>query len=515
MYSQSANNKRIAKNSALLYFRMAIVMLLTLYISRLLLKKLGVEDFGLYGVVGGVVLLCSYLNNALVVTTQRFLNFEMSNKDKYSLIKIFSISINIHVIFSFLIILFAETIGLWFLNTHLKIPEGRIFAANCVYQLSLVCMISQILINPYYSLVNAYENFSLIAYVSVFEVILKLISVLILTYIPGDNLIKYSFFIMLVTILSRCIYVYYCVFRYHNIRYRLLWDKALSIKMLKFSSWNFLGATAGVAMNQGVDILLNMFLGPIANASRQIAFQVQNAFSNIAVNITTAVSPQIVKSYALGNDNYMYSLVNASTKYTFLILIVSMMPFIVKIDFILNLWLVEVPIWAGDFSILLLLYQLTICLTSSLNMASQASGKVMLFQIVEASILIFVLPVGWILLKHEMPATSLFFSMIFLSIVSIILKLIVLASTINFNYNAYIKEVVFPVLCVVLFCSIEYFVFIEYIFESNDDVMVNIAQMLFVLFVSALIVYNLGLSHREKIVFNNIIRKSLVKVFNR
>lgn len=477
---------------------MAIVMILTLYMSRLLLEKLGVEDFGIYGIVGGVVTLCSYLTSALTVTTQRFINYEVSSECNNSLIKVFSASINIHLFIAFFIFLLAETVGLYFLNGTINVPIDRLDAANWVYQMSLFSVLFQITTLPFSALVTANENFTIIAYVSIIEVVLKLISVVSLSFFSGDNLVEYSFLIMLVTILSRLIYIVYCCYAYSNVKYRLSYDKLLTIKMLKFTAWNFMGATAGMTMNQGVDILLNLFFGPIANASRLVAIQIQNAFSQLATNITTAVSPQIIKSYSSGNIDYMSDLVNSSTRYTILVLSITMMPFLVNMDFVLDFWLNEVPLFASDFSKLLLIYQLTVCLTLLLNTASQASGRVMLFQIVEASILIFVLPIGWYLMKNGFPAITLFVTMIVLSLIALFVKLFVLSKTMNFNVSLYINKVVKPLLKISVLLGLVYFIFTKIIYIDNNSILLNVFHMVCVLFISILIIAIFGISRTER-----------------
>ncbi len=492
----------------LLYVRMAIVTLLSFYISRIVLQNLGIEDFGIYNVVGGVVAMFAYLNSALTAATQRFLNFEMGRNNFEALNNVFCMSLNIHLLLAIIVLFFSETIGLWFLNRYIVIPSERIIAANWVYQFSILSTIVQIVTIPYSALVTAHERMSFIAYVSILEVLLKLIFVSLLKYTSNDNLIEYAFYIMLVTILARLLYILFSHLRYEESKYRVCWDKTLFQKMFKFTGWNFMGATAGIAMNQGVNILLNVFGGPVVNAARAIAIQVQNAFAQLATNFTMAVNPQIVKSYSSGDKKRMTDLVFASSKYAFLIMGVTMMPFIVKMDFILDLWLTDVPSNASSFTILLLIYQQTICLTYSINMASQASGKIKSFQIVESLTLLMILPIGLCLLKLNYSPSIVFVAMIVLSSVALILKLLVLKSTINFPIKRYAIEVLFPLVVVSFLFSALYLILHNTSFDNNG-ILGNIFQMSIILVISLVIAFVVGLSKNERIMIVGLIKNKL------
>ena len=506
--SEISSNKHIANNAILLYLRMAIVMLLSFYISRVVLQNLGVEDFGIYNIVGGVVAMFAYLNSALTASTQRFLNFEMGRNHTEALYRVFSMSINIHVLLAVLVLIFSETLGLWFLNNKIVIPPERILAANWVYQFSILSTILQIVTIPYSALVTAHERMSFIAYVSIFEVLLKLILVIMLRYTANDNLIGYAFYIMLVTILTRLSYIIFSLHKYNESKYRIIWDSSLFRDMFRFTGWNFMGATAGIAMNQGVNILLNIFSGPVVNAARAIAVQVQNAFAQLATNFTMAVNPQIVKSYSSGDINRMTDLVIASSKYAFLIMGVTMMPFLVKMDFVLNIWLTDVPNNASSFTALILIYQLTICLTYSINMASQASGNIKLFQIVESLTLLLILPISWCLLKLNYESYIVFIAMIFLSLVAIILKLIVLRNTINFALKRYSIEVFIPLIIVGTLFSILYLISCS-IFSDTESMSANVLQMFIVLLVSFLIAFGVGLNNNERTMIISFIKNKL------
>lgn len=510
MSNVSTENRLIAKNALLLYVRMAVVMALNLYISRIVLKALGVEDFGIHNVVGGVVALCSYLNSALAAATQRYLNFTMRKGNRMELNKVFCMSVNIHFVLAIFVFLFAETVGLWFLNERIVIPASRMGIANWVYQFSIASTIIQIMAIPYSALIIAHERMSIYAYISIAEVFIKLGTVLFIPYLPYDNLLEYALFIMLALFFTRLFLASYSARRYAESKYRFMWDSYLFKDMFGFISWNFMGATAGIAMNQGVNILLNLYFGPIVNASRSIAAQVQQAFTQLATNFTTAINPQIVKSYSSGDMERMTNLVLVSSKYTFLIMAVTAMPFLVKMNYVLQLWLVTVPDGAVVFTRLLLVYQLTVNLTYSLNMASQASGNVRLFQIVESTTLILILPIGWLQFDNGMEPATIFVSMVLLSVIALFLRLAVLRKIISFQVGEYVRKVLFPV---GLLSGLYVFLYevSVILFVDNDSLGMNVLQMSIVLVLSVVLAYAIGLNANEKRALRNIAYKVLIR----
>ncbi|MEO6850005.1 MAG: lipopolysaccharide biosynthesis protein, partial [Mucilaginibacter sp.] len=265
--------KKIAKNTLMLYFRMLLSMVVTLYTSRVVLNTLGVQDFGIYNVVGGIVIMLGFLNYAMTASTQRFLTFEIGKNDMLQLKKVFSMSTTIHAIISLVVLVLAETIGLWFLNSYLHIPHARMYAANWVYQFSIFSFIVTVLSVPYNAAIIANEKMNVYAYVGVFEVTLKLMLVFLLVFMPYDKLITYSLLLFIVSIILRIIEGTYCKRNFEESKnYKFIWDKALFKSLGNFASWNLLGVSAGIGYNQGVNILLNIFFGPTINAARGIAF---------------------------------------------------------------------------------------------------------------------------------------------------------------------------------------------------------------------------------------------------
>lgn len=474
---------------------MILIMGVSLYTSRVVLNILGVEDFGIYNIVGGVVVLFSYLNSAMTISTQRFLSFEIGRKNLDGLSNIFNMGLNIHLIFTFAFILIAETVGLWFVNFQLVIPDDRLYAAGIVYQFSVLSTAINILTIPYTSIIIAYERMNVFAYFSIIESILKLLIVFLLTINIGDKLIAYAILFSVVTVLVRLIYYVYCKSNFKESRFKWFWSTPVFKEMFSFTGWNFFGATAGVSMNQGTNVLMNMFFGPTVNAARGIATQVQGVINQFVTNFMQAANPQIVMQYASGNFDSMFRLVFITSKLSFFLMAIISMPIILKMELILRLWLGQVPEYSVLFTQLMILYQLTISLTYPINSASQASGKVKLFQITEGAILLMVLPISYLQLKIGFQAYTVLITMICLSIIAFVARLYVLKVTIEFPVKRYFTEVISRVLVVTLMlCGL-------YLINSIIPAYSLIVEMMFavlIFMISFSIVYSVGLVKDEK-----------------
>ena len=343
MSTQSANNKRIAKNTLLLYFRMLLTMVVSLYTSRVVLGALGVEDYGIYNVVGGVVAMFSMLSGSLSAAISRFITFELGRKNYERLHKVFCTSINVQLILILILIVLLETVGLWFLNYKMVIPEGRLSAANWVFQLSLITFAVNLLSVPYNAAIVAHEKMEAFAYISIVEAISKLMIAYIIVISTTDKLILYSIMLTLIAIVVRILYGIYCKKKFIECTYRFIFDRLLLKQMFEFSGWNFFGAGSWQLMTQGVNILLNIYFGVSFNAARGIATQVDQAILQFVNNFTTAINPQIIKSYASKNFEYMYSLINQGAKFSFFLILFFAIPFIFETNIILKLWLNNVP----------------------------------------------------------------------------------------------------------------------------------------------------------------------------
>lgn len=317
MTDTSANNKRIAKNTLLLYFRMLFMMAVSLYTSRVVLNALGVEDFGIYNVVGGVVAMFSMLSGSLSAAITRFITYELGKGNQENLKKIFSSSVTIQIGLAILIIVVAEAIGVWFLNMKMNIPDVRITAANWVFQFSILTFAVNLISVPYNASIIAHERMSAFAYISILEAIGKLAIVFLIVISPMDKLIFYAILMCAVALIVRLAYGVYCKRHFEECTYHFIFDRDLLKHMFGFAGWNFIGATSAVLRDQGGNVVINLFCGPAANAARGIAFQVNNAISGFVTNFMTALNPQITKSYAAGDRKYMMTLIFQGARLSF------------------------------------------------------------------------------------------------------------------------------------------------------------------------------------------------------
>jgi O-antigen/teichoic acid export membrane protein len=311
--NQSANNKRIAKNTILLYFRMLLMMAVNLYTSRVILQVLGVEDYGIYNVVGGIIALFNIIRGSLSTATQRFITHALGKQDEEYIRRVFSTSMFMHMALCILILVLAETVGLWMLENKMIIPDGREVAAMWVYQLSICSCLVSIMSVPYNAAIIAREKMDVFAYISILDISLRLIVVVFLYFSPMDKLITYAFLLLVISVLIRVIYVIYCKRHIEEARFFLGWDRKLFFEMLYFAGWNLFGNLAYIGYTQGVNVLLNIFFGPAVNAARAIAIQLQGTVNNFCNSFQTALNPQITKSYAAGDKSYMFNLVYGSS----------------------------------------------------------------------------------------------------------------------------------------------------------------------------------------------------------
>lgn len=448
---ENNSNQRIVKNTLLLYIRMFFMLIINLYTSRVILDALGVVDYGIYNVVGGVVVLFSYMNSALSLATTRFFSYEMHNGIQ-RLKMTYNNSIAVQTIFAAIIFVIAETIGLWLVNCKLVIPTDRIAAANFVYQFSVFTTLLSIIAVTYMSSITAHEKMGTFAFVTVIESVLKLLVAVCIYSSPIDTLVFYGLGIMAITVLMFVVKIGYCKQYFEEIKFDRTFDKVEIKKMLSFVGWNFFGATAGMSVGQGLNFVINIFFGPAVNAARGIAYQVEGAVSNFVTSINTAVNPQIVKRYSTNDFEGMFKLVFFSSKISFLLLLLVSLPIIIDADYILGLWLKKVPDYTILFTRLILIYLLTLSLTHAINMSAQATGKIRAFQMTEGIIVMMNIPISIILFQLGCEAYLSFVVMIVLSVTSFFAKIYVLSRILSFPLLAYIKNVLSRVLFVTFLC---------------------------------------------------------------
>ncbi len=505
----SENNKRIAKNTAMLYLRMLFTMLVSLYTSRVVLNTLGVDDFGIYNVVGGVVTMFSFLNSAMSSGTQRFLSFELGKKDYEQLKRIFSMSINIHASIAIIIFILAETIGLWFLNTQLTIPDERMVAANWVYQFSILAFIVTIMSVPYNAAIISHERMSIFAYVSILEVTLKLVIVFILQWFGFDKLKLYAILVFLVSLIIRIIYGIYCKHNFKECNYYIFWDSKLYSTLMSYAGWNLWGNFASVTMNQGINILLNIFFGPVVNAARGIAYQVNGAVNSFVTNFQMAINPQIVKSYAANDKEYMHKLIYRGAKYSYYLLFLLSLPVLIETESILKWWLKIVPEYSVIFCRLVLINALIDCISGTLMTSAQASGKIKLYQSVVGGLLLCILPLSYLLLKLGYPAETTIYVNICISIVAIVFRLIIISPLVSLKKSMFFKEVIIKILSVTFLSIIPPYL----CFTQIDDEIIRFLSVSITSAVSTItIICLVGIEKDERLIIKNKLALLLTKL---
>ena len=396
----SDSNLRMIKNTLILYVKMFVTLVISLYTSRVILEILGQDDFGIYNVVGGVVVLFSFLTNAMTVSTQRFLNYNLGLKDENKVSLVFSTSILAHITILLIVFILSETVGLWFVANHLKIPTDRFYAAMWVYQMSVVATLINIIVIPYRASIIATERMSIFAFISMFEVIFKLIIVLILPYCSIDRLILYSIFFSGVSFLSFLLYVGVCYKKIEFTHFHFLWKKNQYCELMSFSGWYLLGGMAVVGAKQGTNILINIFFGVALNAAVGLANQVRNAVYGFVSSFQTAFNPQIVKLYASNETDKLLKLVYRSTKFSYYLLFLLSFPVVLYCEEIFSLWLVEVPQYAIIFTQLVILASFTEALSTPICTAIGATGKIKRYQLLVSLIILLDIPVAYIALKN-------------------------------------------------------------------------------------------------------------------
>ena len=444
MQEISSNNKRIAKNTLLLYFRMLVTMAVSLYTSRVVLNILGVEDFGIYNVVGGIVAMFGFINGSMTSATQRYLTFELGQNNRAQLTKVFSTSLSIHGIISFLIIVLAETVGLWFLWNKMQIPADRMNAAFWVFQCSVAASVIMIMSVPYNAAIIAHERMSAFAYISIIEVSLRLLIVCFLRYFHTDKLILYAALIVIVQFLIRLCYSWYCNRHFNETKYRWSWDKGLFKEMTGFASWNMFGSLAAITFTQGLNLLLNMFFGPVVNAARGIAVQAQTAIGQFSSNFQTALNPQITKSYATGDMEYMHGLIFRSAKFSFFLLLLLSLPVLIETKAILTLWLKIVPDHTVVFLRIMLCTTWVYAVSNPLITAASATGKIKLYQSVVGGLLL-ILPISYLCLRFGLPAYSVFIVHFVMEITAQFARLLMLRRMIRLSLREYFAKVIWSI----------------------------------------------------------------------
>jgi len=504
----SENNKRIAKNTMMLYFRMLLIMGVSLYTVRIVLDALGAVDYGLYNVVGGIVVMFSFLSNTMASASQRFFAFELGKKDYAQLKKTFSMTMTIYVLIAVVILILAETVGLWFLNTQMTIPAERMEAANWVYQFTILSFMMTMFTIPYNAVIIAHERMKVYAWVSIAEAALKLLIVYLLVLFAYDKLKLYAVLMFAVTALITFIYRRYCKRQFEECSYSFYWNKALFRELIGYSGWNLVGAVSAVLSNQGINVLLNIFFGPVVNAARAIAFQASSAITQFSTNFFTAVNPQIIKYYAADEKERMKQLVFQSSKFSYFLVLVLSMPVLLETKFVLTLWLREIPEYVVLFCRLVIITALVNSLAHPLITAALATGKIKKYQLVVGGILLLNLPLSYLFLKMGFPPEITMYIALAITAVSIIARLLMLRKMIRLSIREYFKNVMARVFCVSI---LSYIPPLFVLFNMEQSWARFLIAGLSSLISTALLIYFLGTNTSERRYIDQLITNRVIK----
>jgi len=493
----SENNKRIAKNTLFLYFRSFLTFAVGLYTSREVLAQLGVSDFGIYNVVGGIIVLFSFIQNAMASATGRFFTFDLGKGDFEQLKKTFNLSVVIHIFTALTIFILGETIGLWFLNTQLSIPSERMEAANFVYQFSVFAACIGILQIPYMVVINAHERMKVYAYIGIADSVFYLVIAISLGFAPIDKLKFYSILLFCLYVVRAAFYRAYCYRNFIETHFKWFWDKKMFLERMGFSGWTTLSGISAIAALQGVNMLLNMFHGVVVNAAYGIMTQISNGMTQWANNFFAAVNPQITKSYAKGDMDYLYSLLFRSAKFSFLISFAFAVPLVINMDFVLHLWLKTVPEYAVIFCQIRVVDWALWMLVTPLSIAIASTGRIKKFMMIDSVFILMNFILAYIFLKLEYSPVSVPLIYISVNVFRYVLYLRFSKNLINLSISQYIHRVYIKSFIVTLI-SIPLPIFISFYVEGWTSLFATSGSFI-LLFLSSSIFFGLDMNERAMI----------------
>lgn len=512
MTNQSEANKRIAKNTMLLYVRMGVMMIISFFTARITLEALGVVDYGINNVVGGLVSMFSLISNSLSSSVSRFITFGLGKGDKKDLNTIFSTSVNIHIILAIVVVIAIETIGVWFLNHKMVIPAERLTAAHWVLQSSTLMFAIGLLSVPYNAAIIAHEKMGVYAYFTLFDAFSKLAIIFAIKYYGGDKLILLAIISIIPQLVKQAYYWHYCKNNFEECTYHAVWDKRIFKEMFSFAGWNFIGCTAGLAKDQGVNIAINMFTGPAVNAARGIAMQINGIIGQFIGNFMIAVNPQITKEYAAGNLQRMHTLIFKSTRFSYYLFLSLSIPILLEVETILYIWLGQVPEHTVLFTRLVIILSLAEILSNTLITSQNSTGKIKNYQIVVGGILLMNFPISYILLKMGYFPEVTAIVAIIISQICLVARLSFLKNSIKLPVGAFIKDVYCNIIIVTvvalvipLFCHL--FIEAQYI----RLLVVCIVSVI----TSALAIYFIGCNKDERALAKRYIVKYKKRLFNK
>lgn len=493
---------------------MTLIMLINLFTSRVILSSLGAEDYGIYNVVGGVVVLFTIFKGPLSDSTRRFLTFELGKSDIGALLKVFSTSLRINLLFGIIVVVLAEVIGYFFVAYVLQIPIERLTAAFFTLHFSSAIIFLSIITVPFEADVIAHERMDFFAIISITEVILKLLIAYLLCTLSSDRLIFYSLLLVLVQLVVTISYIFFCRAKFVETRNLRCYDKNTKKKLFSFIGWSMTGGITGVCNSQGINMILNVFFGPTVNAARGVSIQVQGALSQLSSNVQQAINPQITKTYASGDLQNMHNLVLASSKFSYLLLFMISMPIFFSGSFILNIWLGEYPQYTLEFLRLVLILNLFSSLANPLVISNHATGKIRNFQIVVESISLMGLPLSYLYLKliENSQPYGVYYILISVAIISQMARVIIVLPNISMSFREYLREVILPLLVITFINALSGYMLFRFL--GDDNLQGFITQTLISVMLVGILTYFVALNkHQRETIINYILKKTFIKKY--
>lgn len=506
--SVNENNKRIAKNTLMLYFRQVLILLVSLYTVRVVLNTLGVEDYGIYSVVGGIVSFFSFLSGSMASATQRFFSFSLGQNDAEKLKKTFSVNLVIYISIALIAFILLETIGLWFVNNQLKVPQERFDAVIWIFHFSILTFVASIFTTPFMAIIIAHEDMQIYAYVSIVEAVMKLAVVFLLVYLPFDKLELYGTLLFMVAVIIATIYIGICIRKYRECQFRkFYWDSEMFREITGFTGWTLFGQTTTVARNQAVTILLNQFFNPTIVAARAIATNITTQINLFSNNFNVGLYPPIIKAYAANEREEMFSLIFNGSKITFFLMWVFALPMFLGMDMILNFWLKTPPPEAVLFTRLALVEVLINSISLPIATAARAPGKMRTYELTLGLIQFTILLFDWIALKLGYPAHTVFIIAAIINLLMFFVRLIIVQGLIGLPLVLFFKRVVMPVSAIILMSAIPSWVIHHLLPEGFLYTLFSLA---FSFILASISMYFIGLNKvwRDKVRINIISRIS-------
>jgi O-antigen/teichoic acid export membrane protein len=444
MVHPMSNTKRIAKNTLMLYFRQILIMLVSLYTVRAVLETLGAEDYGIYNLVAGVVTMFGFLGNSMSAASQRYFSFEIGRGDFNGLEKTFSLFLMLYVIIAILVLLFAETIGLWFVHNKLVIPSERVNAARWIYQFSIISFLLTIMATPYTALIIAHEDMNIYAFGSIVEVLFKLISVFLLRIVMFDKLQLYGILMCIATFISTTIFRVFCKIKYRESKFHFYFNVFLFREYFCYTGWNLFGIISVIMRNQGINILLNQFFNAGVIAARSISFSINSAVSSFMFNFNTAIRPGIIKYCASGKKDKMISLIFRSTKISYFLMYAFTLPLVLEMPIVLSLWLKNPPPYTVIFTRLVLIELLVGSLSVGFSSGITATGKIKTRELVIGGIYFLNLPLSWLAIVFVGPPYLVTWILIFLTFITLIAEVQIAHRLLSFSLGQCFNKVMMP-----------------------------------------------------------------------